>query len=107
MIGLSRITGPVLNVIARDDYLVPPPASRALRQAVGSKDYTEMEIPGGHIGIYVGETARTVLPDAISGWLRRRAGDPAASRPDRKKPRSPRREYAATGSERRSSKKER
>lgn len=68
-VDLGRIEMPVLNVFARDDHLVPPPASRALEKLVGSRDYQELEIAGGHIGIYVGGTARRRVVDGVAGWL--------------------------------------
>jgi polyhydroxyalkanoate synthase len=50
-IDLKKITMPVLNIYGAQDHLVPPDASRALRHYVGTKDYTELEFPGGHVGI--------------------------------------------------------
>jgi len=64
-----RITMPVLNIYASRDHLVPPAASRALRELVGTDDYTELELEAGHIGIYVGGKARKTVPPAIAGWL--------------------------------------
>lgn len=68
-INLENVTVPVLNIYARDDHLVPPDASKALAGCIGSQDYTEMEFPGGHIGIYVSARAQKTLPPAIAGWL--------------------------------------
>lgn len=72
-VNLQNITVPVLNIFARDDHLVPPDASRALAGCIGSTDYTEMEFPGGHIGVYVSTRAQKMLPPAIAGWLGERA----------------------------------
>lgn len=71
-VDLQRITIPVLNIYARDDHLVPPDSSKALAGCVGTSDYTEMEFPGGHIGVYVSGTAQKMLPPAIAAWLRDR-----------------------------------
>jgi polyhydroxyalkanoate synthase len=68
-VDLENITLPILNIYARDDHLVPPDSSRALGGCTGSADYTEMEFPGGHIGIYVSAKAQEMLPPAIAGWL--------------------------------------
>jgi polyhydroxyalkanoate synthase len=68
----KRITMPVLNIFAREDHLVPPSASRALKQLVGSKDYLEHEFNGGHIGIYVSRSAQREIPPRIADWLRAR-----------------------------------
>lgn len=68
-VELSAITMPVLNIYARDDHLVPPAASQALRAVVGSKDYSEVELPGGHIGVYVGLKSPRSVPVAVAEWL--------------------------------------
>ena len=71
-VRLQNITMPVLNIYAKQDHLVPPAASRALKQHVGAKDYTELAFPGGHIGIYVGGKANKTIPPAIGEWLNKR-----------------------------------
>ncbi|MEJ2467365.1 MAG: class III poly(R)-hydroxyalkanoic acid synthase subunit PhaC, partial [Candidatus Thiodiazotropha sp.] len=72
-IDLKNVTCPVLNIFAEQDHLVPPDASRALRGITGSKDYTELSFPGGHIGIYVSGKAQKLVPPAISNWLDERS----------------------------------
>jgi polyhydroxyalkanoate synthase subunit PhaC len=72
-VNMEDITVPVLNIYARDDHLVPPDSSRALAGCISSKDYTELEFPGGHIGIYVSNKARQMLPPAIADWLAKRS----------------------------------
>ncbi|MBI1733015.1 MAG: class III poly(R)-hydroxyalkanoic acid synthase subunit PhaC [Gammaproteobacteria bacterium] len=72
-VDLQAITVPVLNIFARDDHLVPPDASKALAGCVSSADYTDLEFPGGHIGIYVSVRAQEMLPPAIAAWLADRA----------------------------------
>ena len=54
---------------AEQDHLVPPDASRAMKGAISSKDYTELSFPGGHIGIYVSGKAQAIVPPAIAEWL--------------------------------------
>jgi polyhydroxyalkanoate synthase len=71
-VNLKDISVPVLNIYARDDHLVPPDSSRALKGLIGSRDYTEMEFPGGHIGIYVSARAQKTLPPAVADWLAKR-----------------------------------
>lgn len=72
-VSLTEVTMPVLNIFAEQDHLVPPDASRALRDLVGSDDYTELSFKGGHIGIYVSSRAQREVPTAIHGWLAERA----------------------------------
>lgn len=69
-LGLAEM--PVLNIFAEQDHLVPPDSSRALKQLVGSKDYSELSFRGGHIGIYVSSRAQKEVPGAIHDWLRKR-----------------------------------
>jgi polyhydroxyalkanoate synthase len=68
-VDLKNITCPVLNIYAMQDHLVPPDASKALKGLTGSKDYTELAFPGGHIGIYVSGKAQKEVTPAIGKWL--------------------------------------
>lgn len=72
-VSLKRVTAPVLNIFAEQDHLVPPSASRPLKDHVGTKDYTELAFKGGHIGIYVSSRAQREVPSAIHEWLGARA----------------------------------
>jgi polyhydroxyalkanoate synthase len=71
-VDLRRIRCPILNVYARRDHLVPPAASRVLAGLTGSRDYSEFEFDGGHIGIYVSLRAQELLPRTIAHWLEAR-----------------------------------
>lgn len=71
-VDLARIDMPVLNIYARDDHLVPPAASKVLGGLIGTRDYTELEFPGGHVGIYVSGNAMKLVPPAVCNWLRER-----------------------------------
>ncbi|HEX2239285.1 MAG TPA: class III poly(R)-hydroxyalkanoic acid synthase subunit PhaC [Gammaproteobacteria bacterium] len=68
-VDLRNITMPVLNIYAREDHLVPPPASTALKRYVSTRDYSELDFPGGHIGIYVSGKSQKTVPPAIGEWL--------------------------------------
>jgi polyhydroxyalkanoate synthase len=68
-VDLAAVTMPVLNIYARDDHLVPPAASQALRAVVGASDYSEVELPGGHIGVYVGLKSPRSVPTAVAEWM--------------------------------------
>lgn len=76
-VDLARVRAPVLNIYARDDHLVPPASSQALRGALKGADYTEHELAGGHIGVYV--TARSPVAAVVGDWLKAPTG--AAKRP--------------------------
>jgi polyhydroxyalkanoate synthase len=71
-IDLENITMPVLNIYAAQDHLVPPDASKALEGCIGTDDYTAIEFPGGHIGIYVSGKAQKMIPPTVSSWLSER-----------------------------------
>ena len=71
-VDLKSITIPLLNIYAKADHLVPPASSKALKKSVSSKDYTELEFPGGHIGVYVSGKAQKMIPPAVSKWLAKR-----------------------------------
>ena len=73
-VDLKSIHLPVLNIYAEQDHLVPPSAARPLRDAVGTRDYTELSFKGGHIGIYVSGRAQREVPGAIHDWLGKRTG---------------------------------
>ena len=71
-VHLGLVEMPILNIFAEQDHLVPPDASRALRDLAGTDDYTELSFKGGHIGIYVSSRAKQV-PETIHDWLGKRA----------------------------------
>ncbi|MGY0634554.1 class III poly(R)-hydroxyalkanoic acid synthase subunit PhaC [Luteimonas sp. A478] len=72
-VHLGLVEMPVLNIYAEHDHLVPPDASRALKDVVGSRDYSELSFRGGHIGIYVSGRAQKEVPSAIHQWLAERS----------------------------------
>ena len=63
---------PVLNVYANGDVIVPTACSRGLAGRFGTDDYSELEVPGGHIGTFVGGKAQKVLAPGIVKWLKER-----------------------------------
>lgn len=70
-VDLKNLTAPILNVFATDDHIVPPATSQGLGPVVGSKDYTELPLPGGHIGVFVGGKGNALLGPAIAEWLKK------------------------------------
>ena len=62
---------PVLNVYAKDDHIIPPATSQALRGEIGTDDYTELALPGGHVGVFVGGKSQ-----GASRLRDRRSGSP-------------------------------
>ncbi|MFT7593887.1 MAG: polyhydroxyalkanoate synthase [Paracoccaceae bacterium] len=71
-VNLANVTMPVLNVYALQDHIIPPPCSRALEKYVGTKDYTEIALPGGHVGVYVSSKSQGIVGDGVFDWLMQR-----------------------------------
>jgi polyhydroxyalkanoate synthase len=69
-VRLADVRQPLLSLYALEDHIVPPTACAAMRQHVGSRDYTECAIATGHIGMYVSRAAREEIPARIISWLR-------------------------------------
>jgi polyhydroxyalkanoate synthase len=72
-VELERITMPVLNVFAEGDVIVPTCCSRGVGHRFGTRDYTELPVPGGHIGTFVGGKAQKILAPTIAEWLKARS----------------------------------
>ena len=72
LVDLRRINMPVLNVYGEQDDIVPPETSAPLGGYVGTKDYTSLAYPVGHIGMYVSGKVQRDLPDALSSWIKER-----------------------------------
>jgi polyhydroxyalkanoate synthase len=72
-VDLSQIRLPILNLVGKRDHLVPPAASLALQQMVGSDDYTALEFDLGHIGMYISARAQREVPKAIAEWITMRS----------------------------------
>lgn len=71
-VDLKNVTMPLLNIYATEDHLVPPSATKPLNDYVGTKDKEILEIPGGHIGVFVGGRAQKLLAPTIQEWLKDR-----------------------------------
>lgn len=72
-VDLRAVTMPVLNIYTETDHIIPPAMTLALKEHVGSADYSEFVAKGGHIGVMVaGGKARTALRDKIGQWLAER-----------------------------------
>jgi polyhydroxyalkanoate synthase len=68
---LGNIRMPVLNVYADDDHIIPPATSRALGPKLGSSDYTELALPGGHVGVFVGARSQALFAPAVASFVER------------------------------------
>ena len=69
LVDLENLRMPVLNIYATNDHIIPPPCSRALEKYVGTTDYTEIALPGGHVGVYVSGKSQGIVGDGVYQWL--------------------------------------
>lgn len=68
-VDLGNLTMPILNVYAEQDHIIPPPCATGLRPHVGTDDYTELALPGGHVGVYVSGKSQGIVGDGVYNWL--------------------------------------
>ena len=73
LVDLSRITVPLLHVIAQYDHIVPPDCARPLVERAGSRDKEELVLPGGHISIAAGPNAVKRMWPKLDSWLQGRS----------------------------------
>lgn len=69
---LSQLSIPVLNIMAKEDDIVPMSATLALAQHVDANLYHQEIVSGGHIGIYTSHQVAKTLPKMIASWLKKR-----------------------------------
>lgn len=69
IVDLSKITCPILNLMATADHLVPCGQSAPFNDLVGSKDRKAINFPAGHIGLSVGSKAQRDLWPQVAQWL--------------------------------------
>lgn len=72
-VNLAKVTMPVLNVYANGDVVIPVACSRGQQGLFGTDDYSELAVPGGHIGTFVGGKAQKILAPSIARWLKARS----------------------------------
>ncbi|HXU72516.1 MAG TPA: alpha/beta fold hydrolase [Polyangia bacterium] len=73
LVELSKLTAPLLNVIALRDHICAPPSARALMPLVGSTKKEVMEFDTGHIGLTTSRRSLAELWPRIADWLEQRA----------------------------------
>jgi polyhydroxyalkanoate synthase subunit PhaC len=68
-IDLGSVACPILCVLGSDDHLVPLSAAEGLEHVVGSKQFDELRVDTGHMGLMVGRKASTTVFPCIAEWL--------------------------------------
>jgi len=72
-VNMRKITMPVLNIYATGDTIIPVSCSKDVGAHFGTKDYSEVAVPGGHIGTFVGGKAQKVLAPTLAEWFGKRS----------------------------------
>jgi polyhydroxyalkanoate synthase len=67
-VDLAEIRCPLLNVMAKDDNIVPAAATRPLTALVGSQDAEDLILDAGHVGLVASRTAAKVTLPRIADW---------------------------------------
>jgi len=57
-VDLARVRCPVLNLVAEEDWIVPPAGAHRIVELVGSEDAQTVTLPGPHVGIILDARAR-------------------------------------------------
>ena len=73
LVDLAKITVPFLHIAAQYDHIVPPACSAPLVPRVGSKDKSEITLPGGHVSIAAGPNAVKRMWPTLDSWLEARS----------------------------------
>lgn len=68
-LDLAAITVPFLSVIGERDHITPPATSEPLMDLVGSDDKSELRVPGGHVGLFVGSSAAKHCIPGMLDWI--------------------------------------
>lgn len=71
-INLSKLKMPIFNIYALQDHIIPPDCSAALSKYVSSKDYSELKLNAGHVGLFVSGKSQEILSPGIVNWLKER-----------------------------------
>jgi len=73
IVNLKDITCPVLNIMARNDDLVPCAQSAPFNDLVSSRDRKAIVAPAGHIGLAIGSKAQKEVWPEVCDWLAERS----------------------------------
>ncbi len=72
-VNLADVKASLLVFAGKSDSLAPSDAVRAVLDLVGTEDKTFMEVPGGHMGVLAGRTAREAVWTPAARWLAERS----------------------------------
>jgi len=69
IVNLQKITCPILNIMARNDDLVPCAQSTTFNDLVSSRERKSIIFPAGHIGLAIGSKAQKEVWPQVCDWL--------------------------------------
>jgi polyhydroxyalkanoate synthase subunit PhaC len=69
-IDISKITIPVLSIIAEKDDLVTPMSSFAINDYISSKEKKVFKHPGGHVSLCISNEAHKELWPKVANWIK-------------------------------------
>ncbi len=72
-VDLKRIIIPVLDIVGKEDDLVPPSSSKSVLDVLGSEDKKLLEFPTGHVGLCISQVAHEKLWPEVGQWLASRS----------------------------------
>jgi polyhydroxyalkanoate synthase len=73
LVDLSKISVPLLNIVAEEDHLVSPQCSVALNDSVSSMDKRLMHFHTGHVGLIASSYSQNNVLPKVGQWLRVRS----------------------------------
>ncbi len=73
LIDLSKITVPLLNIVADEDHLVSPQCSAPLNDMVSSADKRLMRFHTGHVGLIASLYSQNNVLPKVGQWLKARS----------------------------------
>lgn len=73
ILDLSKVTIPLLNIVAEEDHLVSPASSAALNDLVSSKDKRLMRFHTGHVGLIASSYSQNNVLPKVGQWIKSRS----------------------------------
>jgi polyhydroxyalkanoate synthase len=73
IIDLTKISIPLLTIVAEEDHLVSPECSAALNNAVSSMDKRLMRFQTGHVGLIASTYSQNNVLPKVGQWLKSRS----------------------------------
>jgi polyhydroxyalkanoate synthase len=73
-VDLRDVRASILSISAEVDDITPFESTNVVLDLVGSADRTGLALPGGHVSMVVGRSARTSLWPQLADWLAARSG---------------------------------